>query len=77
MLNLLGPHIHSHHIFHELVAHATRYITIFDQIPGKELDAIELRSCPHISQREVAIEVGPNPLGLLNYLTEDGEGISY
>ena len=70
-----GPHVLSHHVYHKLVPHATRLLCILDQVPGKELDTMVLRPRPHVGEREVAIIAGPYPLGLLDYLAEDGEGV--
>ena len=75
-LDVLGIHVNSHHVNHELIAHATRLLCILDQVPGKELDSMELRPCPHICEREVAIKAGPNPLGLLDYLPENCERVT-
>ena len=47
-LYVLGAHVHSQYVDHEVVAQASCLLCVADQVSHKELNAMVLRACPHV-----------------------------
>lgn len=57
---VLGSHINSHHVDHEQISQASRFLCFPDKVPGKELGGMEPLPRPHVGEGRWVLKQDPS-----------------